>query len=727
MRRDRADSFGRGGIVLLAIVLLASPGATLAQSAAGSARPSREEQARRKLLEQMGLEKKEPAPPAPAAAEPAPPAPEPGKGAPADKAASRPAPAVVFAGGVHETLVRTCRGCHTTGAVAGATRFVLSGEVAHDHAVARALIDLRNPAASLLLAKATAAVVHGGGPTLAAGSENHRRLIKWIAGGAALDAGGADASAVAVAPVVRSQARPAAGNVAAPRVPPAVPVPVSAPSPPPSPSMKEPPAETPAALPGAAQVADPAAAVVTAFHQQLGQTCLPCHRAGGPAAMSHFVLDGQIEADLVAAARFVDATHSSGSALAIKASGQGHGGGPVWPPGSDGAQALAKWLAAGAPTVVPAPLARPGSPSDPTLPAEPARVVASAPVVAAPPGGPPSPDATTGASARVGLLGREFTLNGRFDVDFERRGFDTNPFGGGNNAIASHHHYVFLGRHSADDPFTFTAEITGLLFYEAGVRLGPAHRPFGLHLRAGKLLVPFGNEPLFHQSYGGVVGFDQKVLPAVWASEGLAASGHLDLRRTTLTADLYGVRGHGLRRADAVLNLQSDLSPTDDAKIAIGLRLGAALGPLTGYYSAYFNPLGQDRRLFLQALDVSLWRWRRWPVLDRLVLGAGFLRADVSGGGSGADYYHFASYWLARIYAFDWLHAQYRQGLRTFDNKRGLVFDERRRGPEDGSAHNVAVVARVRGLSVSLSYFLNFEKANEVDDDLLRLAVAYEF
>jgi hypothetical protein len=341
---------------------------------------------------------------------------------------------------------------------------------------------------------------------------------------------------------------------------------------------------------------------------------------------------------------------------------------------------------------------------------------------------PPIAHPVVGGPAYGVRLGPELTLNGRFDLNLEQRGFETNPWGeGATTALQSHHHFLFLGRQSVDDPVVFTVELTSLTFYEAAIRLGPRRGPTGLHLRAGKLLVPFGTEPLFHQNYGGHVGFDQRVLPAVWASEGAAFTGHHVVGDLTLRADLYGVRGHALRSADAVLNLQSDLSPVDDVHVAFGARLQAALGPLSGYYSFYFNPLGSDRRLFMQALDVWFWRLRGLPVLDRLVLAAGFLRADVSGGGAGEDYYHFASYGLARVYAMPWLWLQYRQGLRTFDNKRNLTYDARRAGVEDGSTHNVTVATRYRGLTVFVSYYLNFEKVDEVDDDLARLGVVYEF
>jgi hypothetical protein len=319
-------------------------------------------------------------------------------------------------------------------------------------------------------------------------------------------------------------------------------------------------------------------------------------------------------------------------------------------------------------------------------------------------------------------------LNGRFDLNYERRGLgrDTS-FGDGKNVLRSYHQFLFLSRESQHDPIGLSVELIALQTWDAHFRHRFQSVPLVLVIRGGKVLVPFGNEPLFHQAYGGLAGFDQKVLPIIWAQEGVTAGLVFRHGEWSLSCDTYLVRGYRLRQADAILNLQSDFSATDDLKAGMGTRLGAALGPLTAYYSLYFNPLGFDRRLVMQAADVGLWRLHGIPVLDRLVLGVGALRADVSGGGAGQDYYHFASYWQARIYVTDFLYLQYRQGLRTFNNRRGVIVDETRLEADDASTHTLGLVARWRGLTAGVHYFLNLEKAGEVDDDFFRVTVAYEF
>jgi hypothetical protein len=271
-----------------------------------------------------------------------------------------------------------------------------------------------------------------------------------------------------------------------------------------------------------------------------------------------------------------------------------------------------------------------------------------------------------------------------------------------------------------------------LLFWEGHCRLPWHPGPVSVTVAAGKIVVPFGADPLFHQSYGGLAGFDQVVLPPVWSIEGVAAHAVYSRGPLAVTDDLYVVRGYELQQPDAFLNLQNGFSADDDTKLAVGNRIGVAWMGLSAWYSAYFNPLGFGRRLFMQAIDVNIWRQRQIPVLGHFSLGFGVLRADVSGGGSGVggvghDYYDFADYLQLRYYPVDWLFLQYRTGLFTFDNMRGLVLDNSRLTSADGSTHNFGVVARTHHLWFGIFYFINLEKVNEIPNDILRFNVTYEF
>lgn len=449
--------------------------------------------------------------------------------------------------------------------------------------------------------------------------------------------------------------------------------------------------------------------------------------------MTRFVLSGEVDSDLAGARALINREAPERSALVTKAAGEMHAGGAPFPAGSPRYQQLLAWARAEAApaAAVPAPT---GAPT-PSTPAPPAGAPPSGTVAAVTGASPNKPAGNHAHGHGHGLpLPYGFALNGRFSLDGERRQFTGAPWSSGSlNALRSYHHFLFLSRESPEDRFGLSVEMLNLLFWEAHVRLGPRDRHWQVAIAGGKIMVPFGADPLFHQSYGGLVGFDQRILPVFWAQEGLAAHFVAHRRELVVTDDLYVVRGHALRRGDAVLNLQGDLSPDDAVKLAWGNRLGVAWGPLSAWYSVYFNPLGFGRRLFMQAADVTLWRVRGVPVLGNLSFGAGLFRADVSGGeaegfgGHGKDYYHFGSYFQMRVHPCDWFYVQYRQGLRTLDNRRGVYVDDTRLTSEDASTHNFGAVARYRGLTAGLFYFINLEKGVEIPNDLLRVSLTYEF
>ncbi len=322
-------------------------------------------------------------------------------------------------------------------------------------------------------------------------------------------------------------------------------------------------------------------------------------------------------------------------------------------------------------------------------------------------------------------------LNGKFDLSYERYGY-TDKIADGKNALRNYHHFLFLSRNERRDPFFFTAEIIDLTFYEIGARFQASESPWRWTFRGGKILVPFGAEPLFHHTYGGLTGFDQPVLPVVWAQHGIQAQARYVGKGWTLSNDLYSVQGHALSATDAVLSLQSDLSKSDDVRFAVGDRLGFGWGPLSVWYSIYYNTLGYGRRLLLQGADVEIYRPTDLPVLRDLAVGFGVLRADVSGGAPGVggpnfDYYHFADYVDVRYHPAEWVYLQARSGLRTWDNRDGTWIDDNRLDVRDATSHNLGVTFRHHGLSANLTHYWNLEKVDETANDFLRLRIGYDF
>jgi hypothetical protein len=85
---------------------------------------------------------------------------------------------------VYPILNAGCSSCHTTGGLAGSTRMVLTGDAGADHAGLLALVDVNDPAASLLLQKGTGEAPHGGAALLHEGTADYNLIRAWILQGA---------------------------------------------------------------------------------------------------------------------------------------------------------------------------------------------------------------------------------------------------------------------------------------------------------------------------------------------------------------------------------------------------------------------------------------------------------------------------------------------------------------------------------------------------------------
>ncbi len=618
---------------------------------------------------------------------------------------------------VYPVLMAKCGSCHKVGGSGGRSKLILSADVAASFEVARAQVDPSKAATSPLLRRGTG---EKHAKAIASPSVEYDLFLKWI------ETGARRGNAAAKAAIADGQAK----SAAVPQASVAAPVPAVPPAP-----VEPVPAETSAPADGSAAVQSAGVFFVPSVHQALVQGCASCHGADGMAASTTYGVDSAPLTHYASARRNVIPGDPDASALVAKARGEGHGAGVILSDGSPELQLLRSWIASGA---VAEPSATDSSAAQ-VQPTAASRVTADgtqAATASATPGDAPHPHATmrgVGGDLRTmfgsGLpLFAGFRLNGRFDLNYERRDYRDQPlFKGGRNAIQVYHNFLFLSWQEKDSPLSFTAELITLQLWELAYRLSPKHWPVRLTAKAGKLLVPFGSDPLYHHNYGGLAAFDQRMLPIIWAREGVQLSTYARVGPFAFNHDLYAVAGHALRQQDAVLNLQSDLAALDDAQIAIGNRLGASYGPASLYYSVYYNDLRFDRRLVLQALDAQLWKLRGVPFLQDFTFSAGAMRADVTGGGSGRDYYHFASYFMVRYFPVDWLFIQYRQGIQNYDNRRGVIQDDTRWTVADASAHNVGVVARYHGLSFGVFHFWNLERADEVDDDFTRVSLAYEF
>ena len=647
--------------------------------------------------------------------------------------AARPsAPRITFAGQIHGMLQSRCLPCHGPSGSAARTRLVLTGDLQADHRASVRLIDRNAPGKSVLVTKGIG-VAHGGGASIPPDGAQHQRLVAWISGGAPM---GQARGAAPVAPPPVVEANPSTPGGAAPGPRSAGGATMAAPrgstpaiasqgrgAPPPASVQWS--SEESASAPTDEASAPSGPTFEPGVHRILIDRCQSCHAPGSPMA-GGFVLTGEAGPDFDTARGFASEAQAQQSPLLTKAAGVAHGGGEILAQGTEEYQAIAAWIEAGM-------LRRAAPATSVQTPDDPVAV-----------------DVTTGASpstepgARLGdgtplgdtpsrlpmTLPFHLRLNGKFDFSYERRGYENQPFGPGRNAFRTYHHFLFLSRSGAKDPFGLNVELMTRAFYEFNARLFRKRKRFGLLVKAGKILVPFGNEPLFHTSYGGRAGFDQEILPVIWAQPGIAVNARVLAGPVTISNDTFVVQGYGLRQPDAVIDLQGDFSPLDDVKPAFGNRLGGSLGPMSVWYSFLVNPVGHGRLLFMQAVDVELWRMHGVPVLKDVVVSFGGLRADVSrgeGGGPGGDYYHFGSHASIGYFPIEYLYLQYRAGLRTHDNRRGFYWDDTRADERDRSSHNLTVVGRYKGFYASLQFFWNLEKANEQKDDFMRLTVGYEF
>jgi len=638
-------------------------------------------------------------------------------------------PRVTYTGRVHALLQSGCAGCHKPGGPAGGTKFVLTGDAAKDYTTTRAFTRGGDPPSSPLLTKA-AGQAHGGGSPFPVGSSKHETVLAWIVagtprgGGAAAaappaageTAGAATAAATtgAVAGAAATQAAAPASSTPAPTASSSIPAGTPSPSGPAS-------ASDAVAVPTNASTPEATAGVPFApqVHGILVEKCATCHVAGGMAGTGRFVLTRDPALDLDRTIALIDLGDPTASPLLTKASGQSHGGGTPLPVDSQGYALVLEWAKSHIPAA--------DKGADVTIDA----MSGASPQLESRLGDGTALPTPPAASTPIIPFSLPFhlRLNGRFDFSYERRNYRGHPFQGqGQDAFQSYHHFLFLSRSGAKDPFGFNVELITQQFYEFNGRFSTKNKKVQFLLKAGKILVPFGDEPLMHTSYGGRTGFDQELLPVVWAVPGVSLNVQGRVGPVTIGNDIYVIQGHRLRAEDSVLNLQSDFSSLEDVNVGFGDRIGLSVLPLTVWYSFQLTPMEFDRLLFMQALDLEFWRLRHVPVLKDIVFALGGMRADVAGAGPGQDYYHFGSYLTLRYYpTVDFIYIQYRAGLKTFDNRRGLYFDDTRIDERDRGSHNLTVMVRYEGFYGGVQFFWNLEKANEQDDDFLRITLGYEF
>lgn len=310
-------------------------------------------------------------------------------------------------------------------------------------------------------------------------------------------------------------------------------------------------------------------------------------------------------------------------------------------------------------------------------------------------------------------------INGKFDVSFELREFYGNPFQG-KPSLTNYHHFIFISRRKAEDKFFFTAEVIERYFYEFGANFDR------FALKFGKVLVPFGADPLFHHNYGGLTGFDQKFVPFVWSEHGGVFTAHIlknPEKKTILSNDLFLVNA-----PSGDPTKEFSIGKGDPSKFAIGDRVRFGYSHLIVYGSVYWTQYSKNYDLFMWGGDVSLaYGFLPYSLLKNLAVKAGFAYINVEGDPVKiGNYFHFSDYLridykLPLNFTFRFL-----VGTKTMLNYKYPFYDKSTADTNDETAYNFALVYNRNGFSLQVQYVIKVE-AKEQKDDFARIMVGFEF
>jgi hypothetical protein len=314
-------------------------------------------------------------------------------------------------------------------------------------------------------------------------------------------------------------------------------------------------------------------------------------------------------------------------------------------------------------------------------------------------------------------------LSGRFDVNFEVLN-PTMSEALQQRQIRNYHKFLFL-KVTPTNRLTLDAEVLDLSYYEMGYRLADRWT-----LRAGKIWVPFGATP-FHHYYGGVQGdpFTGLLLPNVWSEFGGSLEGELVAAdRWSLGGDLYVIRGFQ-NELGRVIDLTSGGS---DDLFACGARGRLGLGPrIQAWGSILYNEFGAEGaegQLLLWGGDLLFdYGLLDVPVLRDLRLRAAFARADVQDEvlvdpdfNSDGWYFRYGDYAELTYRGLRFVIPRVRYGtIIDFDD----VVTSR-----DSHNWEAALMTRLQQyVTVLAQYQFNQEEVNEIDNDLFRFALIFEF
>jgi len=318
-------------------------------------------------------------------------------------------------------------------------------------------------------------------------------------------------------------------------------------------------------------------------------------------------------------------------------------------------------------------------------------------------------------------------LSGRFDLNMEvfapgKEGIQANRF-------RNYHKFMFL-KVTPDDRFTLDAEIIDLSYYELRTEL-----PYDLAFTAGKIWVPFGATP-FHHYYGAVQGdpFTGLLLPNVWSEFGASVyKNWVNGNKFSLDTDVYVIRGFDGPRGQ-VLNLANGGS---DNVFAYGSRAHLGYGTKIGLWgSVLYNQFAtmeggaddDEGKLLLWGVDLLLdYGILDVPFLKDIRFRGAFARAEIQDKvlvnpkfNSEGWYYRYGDYAEVTYRGLKYVHLRGRYGtIIDFDDTVSNM---------DSHNWDVALLTRLGpNMSLMFQYQINMEEVDEVDNDLFRTMMIFEF
>ena len=313
-------------------------------------------------------------------------------------------------------------------------------------------------------------------------------------------------------------------------------------------------------------------------------------------------------------------------------------------------------------------------------------------------------------------------FSGRFDLNLEV----VNPAESGgkrDSRFRNYHKFLFL-KVTPTDRLTLDAEVLDLSYYEMTYALTGR-----LNVRAGKIWVPFGSTP-FHHYYGGRQGdpFDGLLLPNVWSEFGASVGGLLAARKWfALEGEVYSIRGFETELGN-VLDFTN--GGADDV-YAVGGRTRVGIGSKISLWgSVLYNQFGADRegQVLLWGGDILVdYGLIDLPFIRDLRFRGAFARAEIQDEQLVREQDN-SDHWYYRY--GDYAEVSYRGlGFVTPRVRYGTVidFDDQ---VTNADSHNweAALIARFQRHVMALAqYQFNLEEVNEIDNDLFRFALIFEF